>query len=152
MTRRTAWFVHLSTLVVAVTGLIYAWFRYFYVPPEPDPDDLEAMFAATAHPLEPMIQWLHILWAPALVFAVGIIWNAHVWRRIASGFPLRRRTGILLAATFAPMVVSGYALQTSVDELWREIWIWTHVVTSVAFTLGYAWHQVSRPGRDKPAQ
>ena len=28
----------------------------------------------------------------------------------------------------------------------------THVVTSVAFTLGYAWHQVSRPGRDKPAQ
>lgn len=142
MTRRTAWFVHVSTALVVVTGLVYAWFRYFHTPP--DPDDLEAFLAVATHPLEPVVQWLHILLAPALVFAVGIIWNAHVWKRIASGFSLRRRSGLVLAISFGPMVISGYALQTSVDETWRDIWIWTHVVTSVVFTVVYVWHQLSR--------
>lgn len=135
MTQRTARFVHFAVAVVAVTGVIYGWMRYFATSDDP--------LALVNHPLEPTLQSWHLLTAPLLVFAVGVLWRTHVWGKLVSGNRDRRRTGLLLALLFAPMCMTGYALQVTVHETWRSVWVWTHVTTSCAFALIYVAHQLT---------
>jgi hypothetical protein len=132
MPRWEAWSVHLSTLLVGGTGLVYAWMRYLL--PATDP------YSAVGHPLQPQVQHLHVLAAPLLVFATGLIWKNHVWSHWKKGVPLRRRSGLALLLSVAPMVVSGYLLQIAVGEGWRQAWVVVHVTTSVLFLAGYAGH------------
>lgn len=142
MTRLEAWSLHLSNALVGGTGLVYAWMRYLAEPADE--------FAVVNHPWQPQVQHLHVLVAPALVFAVGVVWRAHVWVRVRSGFRARRPTGLALALSFAPMTASGYLLQTAGAEPWRTIWIWVHVATSLLWCLAYGVHLLSprgpRPG------
>lgn len=133
MSKRTAWFLHASNLAVGATGLVFAWMLYFAEPEDP--------FAIVNHPWQPDVQHLHVLTAPLLVFGCGVIWISHVWRRIRSGFPVRRKTGILLAALLWPMIASGYLIQVAVDETLREVSVWVHVSTSIAWIALYLVHQ-----------
>ena len=70
-----------------------------------------------------------------LVFCVGVIWREHVWKRILSRVTAHRRSGLALGALFVPMVLSGYLLQVSVEEGWRDAWRWIHVATSVVWLI-----------------
>jgi len=135
MTRAEAWLLHASTLLVGGTGVVYAWMRYFAKPTDPE--------ALANHPWQPATQGLHVVLAPALVFACGLVWRDHVWTRIRSGYPTRRRSGISLALVVIPMIASGYLLQVSGGEPWRAIWIGVHLAASGGWLLGYALHQLS---------
>lgn len=134
MKRWEAWAVHLSTLLVGGTGLVYAWMRYLL--PTTDP------YSAVAHPLQPRVQHLHVLAAPVLVFAAGLIWKNHVWSHWKKGVPQRRRSGLALLLSAAPMVASGYLLQVAVADGWRRAWVVVHVAASILFLAGYAGHAV----------
>lgn len=127
--------MHVATLLVGGTGLVYAWMRYFANPADPE--------ALIAHPLQPAVQHLHLWTAPLLVFAAGLLWRRHVWAGIRLGVRERRRAGIGLALALLPMVVSGYLLQTAVEPAWRRGWVVVHVTASVLWILGYLVHQVS---------
>ena len=142
MTRNEARNLHISTALVGLTGLVYAWMRYFA--------ESEDEFSLVSHPWQPELQASHIITAPLLVFACGLVWRAHVWLRVKSGFRQRRKTGLVLAVLLAPMIVSGYALQVAVEELWRDVWIVTHVASSVIWLLVYLVHQLA-PRREAPA-
>lgn len=135
MTRAEAWLTHVAALSVGGTGLVYGWMRYFAQPADP--------FAVVNHPWQPAMQHLHILSAPLLVFAAGLLWRDHVWRRVRNGFPRRRRTGLVLFALLAPMIASGYLLQVADDERWYDVWVAVHVVSSSAWVLGYVVHQLA---------
>jgi hypothetical protein len=135
MTRLEALFVHLANLLVGGTGLAYAWYRYFAAPI----DELSAV-----HPGQPVAQHLHVLAAPLLVFAVGLLWRTHVWLGIRLGSGARRRSGILLAALAAPMIASGYLLQIAVEPRWRTAWIGVHVAASLLWIAATLAHQLSR--------
>ena len=50
------------------------------------------------------------------VFAIGLIWRNHVWRHYKTGRNTLRRTGLTLLFLFGPMIVSGYLIQTAVDD------------------------------------
>ncbi len=136
MTRFERVLIHTSLVLVGGTGLVYAFMSYFMHPIDE--------FSIIHHPLQPKVQHAHIWFAPLLVFAVGLIWRQHVWRHYKSGTPKRRRSGLTLLALVAPMILSGYLIQTAVGGLWREIWVWTHVASSVIFLLAYGLHQVLR--------
>lgn len=138
MTRTEAWLQHVANLLVGGTGVVYAWMSYVSEPMDE--------FAVVNHPWQPAVQHLHVLTAPLLVFACGLIWSRHVWKRVRSGFRGRRPTGLALAASVWPMVVSGYLIQVTVEEHWRTAWIWVHVVTSVLWLAGYCVHQLSARG------
>lgn len=135
MTRGEAWTLHVASALVGGTGLVYAWMRYLVEPADE--------FALANHPLEPTVQHLHVWVAPLLVFGAGLIFQRHVWARLASGFRPRRPTGAALALLLLPMVVSGYGLQTSSGESWRRAWIAVHAGTSFAWLALYAAHLLS---------
>ena len=136
MSRACAWFVHGAALAVGITGLVYGWMRYLLEPVDE--------YALVNHPAEPLWKDFHVLGAPLLLFACALIWRAHVWARIRSGYPSRRPTGILLAVLLLPMVASGYLLQTRFGEPFRTGWIWIHGVTSTVWIVTYLVHQLSR--------
>jgi hypothetical protein len=133
LTRFEIWTMHLAALLVGGTGLIYAWMIYVLKPADP--------YSLVHHPWQPHLQHLHILVAPLLVFATGLIWRRHVWAKWRQGLPLGRRSGLTLALSLAPMVISGYLVQTAVDDSWRKIWGEVHLATSGLWVVGYGVHQ-----------
>jgi hypothetical protein len=133
VTRGEALLLHLSTLLVGGTGLVYAWMIYFVRPGDP--------YALVNHPWQPAVQHLHVLTAPVLVFASGLIWRRHVWAGWKRGTRDRQRSGVSLALTLIPMVVSGYLIQTAVEERWRQVWIVVHLAASGLWLAGYLVHQ-----------
>jgi hypothetical protein len=132
VSRWEAWLVHAATFAVWATGAAYLWMRYLAEPSDPD--------ALENHPWQSETQHAHVLAAPLLVFACGLIWSRHVWARWTTGQPERRRSGVVLALGLAPMVASGYLLQTAVDERWRRAWVVVHVGSSIAWAAAYACH------------
>lgn len=128
------WCVHLGTLLVGGTGVVYAVMLYFLEPVDP--------YSVVNHPWQPMIQHLHVWTAPLLVFGAGLIWRQHIWKHWKQSVQARRRSGLSLLLTLAPMVVSGYLIQTSVDATWRNVWVGVHVTASLLWLLGYAGHFV----------
>lgn len=134
MTRVQAWLQHVSNLLVAVTGIVYFVMKHLMTTDDP--------FAVVNHPLQPLMQHLHVLFAPLLVFATGFVFARHAAPRMKRTGTSNWRSGILLMFGFAPMVASGYLLQISVESDWRTIWLWTHLATSALWVLGYATHAV----------
>ena len=134
MSRLEALTFHLATLLVGGTGLLYAWMRYLL-----DPVDA---FAVVNHPWQPHVQHLHVVAAPVLVFAAGLVWRSHVQACRRLGIRERHKTGAALAWTLLPMVASGYLLQTATGEPWRRIWLSIHLVTAALWLAGYLAHQL----------
>lgn len=132
MSRFEAWAVHVSSLLVAGTGLLYGFLRYFAESDDP--------YSIVNHPWQPLFQHLHILLAPLLVFAAGFIWREHVWKHWRQGVRGRRRSGVSMMLTVVPMVVSGYLIQTAVDPGWRTAWVVVHVATSLLWVGAYGGH------------
>jgi len=134
VSRFEAWTLHLANFLVGGTGLVYAWMVFLMKPADP--------YAVVNHPLQPAMQHLHILVAPLLVFATGLVWRRHVWSHFRAGVRQGRRSGLSLILTLVPMVISGYLIQTAVDGGWRQAWVWVHLVTSGLWLLGYLAHQI----------
>lgn len=133
MSRGQAFFVHLANLAVSSTGLIYAWMRYLAEPADE--------WAVVNHPWQPHLQHLHVVSAPLLVFAMGLIWSVHVIGKMRNG-PTNRTVGLGLTTLFLPMAAAGYLLQISVDPGWRRVWVWVHVVSSLLWVAAFLIHQV----------
>lgn len=127
--------MHISTILVGVTGVVYAVMRYLLEPAD--------AFSVVGHPWQPDVQYLHIVAAPFAVFAIGLIWKNHIYDHYRRGLATGRRSGISLMLTMAPMVVSGYLIQVSVGEFWRTAWIVVHCVTSFLWITGYLMHQLT---------
>lgn len=134
MSRFERWMLHGSNLLVGGTGLVYAWMIYLSRPADP--------YALVNHPWQPHAQHLHVLFAPLVVFAAGLVWHRHIWSHFRRGVRGRRRSGLSLLLTLVPMVASGYLIQTAVDGGWRQVWVGVHLAASGMWLLAYAGHQV----------
>ncbi len=136
MTPRQARLLHLASALVGATGVALFVFKDLII--------VEGDFGPESHFLENEVQAAHILTAPALVFGCGLIWLDHIWVKLKSGQRARRRTGLLLASMLLPMILSGYLLQVSYEDPWREIWRVTHLLSSLVWLLAYGLHQLSK--------
>jgi hypothetical protein len=136
----------LATLLAAVTGVLYAVFKYLG-------DDLAPRFpslfpvSAIHHPLEPWTLDLHILVAPALVFAFGWIFKDHIVAKLSAGGAPVRRSGILGLVLFVPMVASGYLLQVVTSESLHLPLVVIHLGSGALFAGTYLVHLVLAPKR-----
>jgi cytochrome b subunit of formate dehydrogenase len=127
------WTLWGSTTVVAVSGFVFLWIKYFVVPQDP--------YAIVNHPWQPFFLKLHILSAPVLVFAVGVVFLRHIWRQLRSGRPGGRRTGVTILLVLVPMVATGYLLQTLASREALRWTAWVHIATGAAYVLAVAGHQ-----------
>jgi hypothetical protein len=141
MTSLERWSLHLAAWLTGATGLIYGWLRYY--------GQRVGEFGLEAHPLQAVLQHLHVLTAPLLVFALGMLVRGHVLPMWRAGRPAGRLSGILLSLILGPMVASGYVVQVVVDPRWRLVAAWIHGVSSLLFLSGYGAHQLAsqRQGR-----
>jgi len=125
-----------ATLPVAVTGGVYAVMAYCMSPADP--------MDVLNHPWQPDVMHWHLLTAPFWLFAFGVLWQSHIGPKLRAGGRSRRRTGITLFSLSIPMALSGYLLQVSVEQWWRDMWIIVHVGLSLAWSALFVAHVVTR--------
>ena len=133
-----------STLVVGITGLVYAWMKYLLPPIDP--------YSPVHHPLQPLVLKIHLVAAPFLVFAVGLVFMQHIWGQFRSGMKRGRRSGTSTMLTLAPMVLSGYLIQTVTADSWIFWLAMVHLGTGSLFLLGFMSHQVATWTRQAAAR
>lgn len=139
LNRFERWMLGGSTLVVALTGTVYAWMKYGMTTDDP--------YAVVNHPWQPAVLKLHIVTAPLLVFAVGLVFSQHIYRRWRSGRPAGRHTGSMLLFIGAPMVLSGYLIQAFTGPVLLGWMVGIHLVTGTAWILGYSSHRARMKAR-----
>lgn len=122
-----------STSLVTLSGTVYGWMRYAMTSSDP--------YSVVHHPLQPLVLKIHIVSAPFLVFAVGLVFTQHVLRQWRSGLKRGRRTGLVTMLAVPPMVLSGYLIQAVTHEGWLWWLAATHLVASGLYVLGFAGHR-----------
>jgi hypothetical protein len=132
LTRAERLFLPLANGLVGGSGLVYAAMRYLMTPSDE--------WSVVNHPWQPHVQHLHVLAAPLLLFAAGLIWSRHVSAKYRNGGQ-GRSTGIGLVVSLVPMAASGYLIQVAVDANWRTVWIVVHVASSLVWLAVLAAHQ-----------
>jgi len=133
MTRFEKWSVWLTSALTAITGVGYFWTKYVMVSDDP--------WAVIHSPLEPWFLRVHVVAAPALVFAVGMITTRHVWRHFRSRLRLGRRTGLSAAIALAPMILTGYLIQVITHPGWLRAMAWSHMGFGLLYIVGLGLHQ-----------
>ena len=134
MSRVSVILVHLSIAAVAITGIVFAWMKYFVETDDP--------FAVANHPWQPGMLAAHVVLAPLAVFALGWLWSAHIQPKLRSGTKARKRSGVVGLILIAPMVFSGVLLQASACESLRFAMEVAHWISSGFFVVAYVIHQL----------
>ena len=138
MTKLQAWLLHLSVIVLTVTGVVFAWMKYWMKTDDP--------FAVANHPAQPHMLHIHVIAAPVGVFALGLIYMSHIWMKYRFGSPPRRKSGVSALLLLAPMILSGYFMQVVTSESLMYAMKVTHWISSGLFVVVYLVHQIVKNG------
>ncbi len=133
MSRAQVALLQLSLLGMTLTGLVFAWMKYFMKSDDP--------FAVVNHPWQPHMMTAHVLLGPVAVFAIGWVFGNHVWPAYRGGAP-NRASGILSMLFIVPMTISGYLMQVTVADATRKFFAVTHWVSVGIFVAVYIAHLV----------
>jgi len=133
VTRFERWSVWSTSAATTATGVGFFWTKYLVESSDP--------WAVVNHPLQPWFLKAHILVAPLMVFAVGMITTRHIWAHFRSGTPHGRRSGIIAFLALAPMVATGYLIQAVTHAGWLRAMAISHIVFGTLFALGLSVHQ-----------
>ncbi len=133
------WSVWVSAALTTITGIGLFWTKYFLEASDP--------WSVVNHPLQPWLLKAHIVTAPLLVFALGLIALRHIWKHFLNGVHWGRHSGIMTGLVTVPMIVSGYLIQAVTHAAWLEAIAISHIVLGFAFALGLSLHQIFVSGR-----
>jgi len=128
--------LNVTTVVLTVTGAVFAWMKYFVKNDDP--------FAVANHPWQPYMLDAHVIVAPVALFVIGAVWASHVKPKHDAGAKPRRKSGLAALWMIAPMVLSGYFMQVLTNEKLVEAMRVTHWVSSALFVIGLLVHQLIR--------
>ncbi len=128
------WSVWVSAALTTVTGIGLLWTKYFLEATDP--------WSVVNHPLQPWLLKAHIVTAPLLVFALGMIALRHIWKHFRNGLRWGRRSGIGTGFVTIPMIVSGYLIQAVTQAVWLQAIAISHIALGLAFGLGLSLHQL----------
>lgn len=133
------WCIWVGSCVSGLSGLVYWWMDQMMEP--------VGEWAVINHPLQPWVLKAHIVTAPLLVFAIGLIAMGHFWKQYRLGIKAGRRSGVSTMWVFGPMVLSGYLIQAVTAPAWLSALGWLHLATGLVYLTGLAIHQVVIPKR-----
>lgn len=137
MSRAQLVWLHVSAILTAATGIVFAVMKYFLK----SSDEL----AVVNHPLQPHMLAAHVVVAPVLLFVFGWTFSNHMLPKLRFGGDENRRTGLASMWLIAPMTLSAYLLQISTNEAVRQGMAVAHWITSGLFVIVYAAHVVMKP-------
>ena len=143
MTAFERWAVWSTSVATFVTGAIYLWMKYLLVSSDP--------LSVVNHPWQPYVLKLHILVAPLLVFAIGLVALRHVWRHLKGKSQAGRRSGLIIVGVLAPMVMTGYLVQVITHQGWLQALAIAHITTGFLFAFGLLAHQFAAGGQEARA-
>jgi len=129
------WLLLGSSGATFLTGVAYGWMKYLMEP--------VSAWAVVNHPLQPFMLKAHILVAPVLVFALGVIAVDHIWKHYRSRVRPGRRSGLTMMWLVVPMIVSGYLIQAVTQEGWLTAMIWAHLITGGVYGVAMFAHWVA---------
>jgi len=133
MTRFERLLLQISTLLSALSGVIFLGMKYLLENDDP--------FSILGHPWQPHMLAIHVLVGPLVVFALGLISREHVLGRYLNGAKKGgRRSGASTILLAAPMILSGYFLQVVTGETLRIALVVLHVATGALFAGMFFWH------------
>jgi hypothetical protein len=138
------WLFHVSTIVLAVSGVAYFVMKYFIENDDP--------FSVVNHPWQPLMLSLHVVAAPVLVFVTGLIVQSHIRKKLDSGGRSNRSSGLASMVSLPVMIVSGYLLQVVSSPLAAQIVLVFHIGSSVVFLVTYIAHQIGTLRLRTPAE
>jgi MFS family permease len=128
--------LHLSTWLATATGLVYLCMKYVMTTDDP--------FSVLHHPWQPHVLGAHLLVAPFLIFALGLITREHILGRLSDG---RRMggwaSGIVTVLLAVPMIATGYLMQVFTNPGVRRVLVVTHVASGLLFALLFLGHLVA---------
>ena len=129
------WLTNGSTFLVAGSGIVYGVMKYLMRSDDP--------YAVVNHPLQPWALDLHVVAAPLLVFALGMMMQHHIVGQLSRGAGRSGRgTGLVAVFCMAPMVATGYLIQVFTNDRARLACVVVHIVTGVVYTLMFLAHVV----------
>ena len=135
MTTLECCMVGLSTLLVGVSGTVYAIMKYLMSPADP--------YAVVSHPLQPWMLDMHVLAAPILIFTVGLIAQDHIVAKLRKPTDRQgRRTGALALCCLLPMISTGYLIQVFTNDSARFACVVVHLTTGGFYLTTFAVHLV----------
>ena len=126
-------FLGLSVLLAAATGLTYAWMKFFMKTADP--------ISVVNHPWQPVVLSAHVLAAPLLLFALGLIARDHILGRFRDPRSGKARpSGLLGVLAMVPMVATGYLTQVLTSAEGRRTMGLVHLGAGLGFLAAYAYH------------
>ncbi|MGZ6988603.1 MAG: hypothetical protein ACXVH0_06565 [Thermoanaerobaculia bacterium] len=132
---------HLAVALVGLSGLAYGVMKYFMAGSDPD--------SRAGHAWQQPMLKVHVLTAPLLVFALGLVFSGHALQRLKGGEDPGRTSGAGLLAFAAPLVLTGPLIQVLTGDAARQWTGWTHAVLGVVYGLAYVAHLLKkRPPED----
>ena len=139
MTKNQKKFITTTIIFSWISGAgIYILDTWFY---------REGDFGLTSHPWLDELKAFHYIWAPFLVFSLGMIFSQHILPGLQGKKPQRKKSGYLISIIMLVLVLSGQSLLYITGELTEEIVSYLHAGLGLLFVLGYFIHS-----RDKSRQ
>ena len=136
------WGVWVTSAITAITGVGLLWTKYFMEATDP--------WAAVNSPLQPWLLKSHVVAAPLLVFAIGLITTRHIWKHFRTRVRMGRRTGLTTGLVLFPMIVSGYLIQVITGRDWLVAIVIVHILTGLVYAAGLGLHQLAIRSRRPP--
>jgi hypothetical protein len=137
------WTLRIGFGLAATSGVLYGYLRYF--------GGTTGEFGQEPHPWQAFAQHAHVLAAPALLFALGVAVRGHLLAMLRHSVTRGRRTGLLLAALSAPMVLGGLAIQVVTSGLARNVFGYSHTAVGLLFAVLVGLHWAKpRPSKVSP--
>jgi membrane associated rhomboid family serine protease len=134
---------HAAVAAVGLSGVVYGVMKYFLTGTDAD--------SRVGHPWQQPALKAHVMAAPFLVFALGLVFSSHALKRFRTGEPDGRVSGAGMLWLVAPLVLSGYLVQVLTGDAARRWTGWLHAALGVVYVFGYLAHLLkkrSAAGRD----
>lgn len=136
MKRWVASLHHASILAVGLSGLAYGVMKYFLHGSDPD--------SRVGHFWQQPTLKIHVLTAPLLVFALGLLFSAHALARLKAGESPGRMSGAGLLGLAAPLILTGSLVQVLTGNAARQWTGWIHAGLGAVYLLGTLAHLLKK--------
>ena len=132
---------HLACTLVGLSGVVYGVMKYFTTASDPD--------SRVGHPLQQPMLKVHVLAAPFLVFALGLVFSGHALARLKGGVEPGRTSGSGLLGLATPLILTGALIQVLTGDAARRWTGWFHAALGVVYVLAYAAHMLKKRAVDE---